>query len=131
MISPAYDPGDRVSCAPANPSAAVVTRLPILAVFLLHGPVRRRQSAKIAGVVSFYNSRYGKAQKKRNENGNAKRAKHANNVAKKRRCVCPLKCGRTQDARLHYSVGSCDPCDRRKTSRHSRRVIIYGYDDLW
>ena len=49
--------------------------------------VRRRQYAKIVGVASFYNSRYGN--KKRNENGNAKRVRHANNIAKKRRCVRP------------------------------------------
>ena len=62
--------------------------------------------------------------KKRNENGNVKRVRHANNVAKKRRCVRPLKCGRTQDARLHYSVGSCDPCDRRKMLRHNKYIFM-------
>jgi len=105
MISPACDPGTE-------------------SFFSLHGPVKRRQSAKIVRVASFYNSRYENTQKKGNKNGNAERVRHANNVAKKRRCVRPLKCGRTQNARLHYSVGSCDPCDGRKTSRHSINVCI-------
>ncbi|KYN42437.1 hypothetical protein ALC56_03141, partial [Trachymyrmex septentrionalis] len=93
---------------------------------LLGPPRRRRQSAKIVGIASFYNSRYGKAQKG-NEHGNAKRVKHANNVAKKRRCVRPLKCRRTQDASLHYWAGSCDPCNEWKTLRHNFQLMSYYF----
>ena len=80
MISLACYPRDKVSYAPANPSAAVGFQSSPSSFFSLHGPVRRRQSAKIVGVASF--SQYEKVQK-RNENDNAKRVRHVNNVAKK------------------------------------------------
>ena len=59
--------------------------------FSLHNPVRWRQSVKITGVAGLYDPRYGNTQKKESENGNAKRVRHAINVAEKAQVRPPPK----------------------------------------